>query len=108
ARRLAHELGNWNEEAEIALEAATALDWMHDFSTSRTLVRQAEAVSKSPSDALRARLVLGKARALLREERRTEACAALEEAARLAEVVGDAAYETLIISLVLLVALLPE
>jgi hypothetical protein len=52
--------------------------------------------------------VLGKGRAFIREENWADACDTLEEAVRLAEPLGDDAYETLIIALVLLEASLGE
>jgi len=63
-------------------------------------------VQAAPSSALRARLVLGKARALIRKDDWAEASVALAEAVRLAETAGDEAYETLMISLVMLLAVL--
>jgi tetratricopeptide (TPR) repeat protein len=108
ARALARAGGDRRAEAEIALDAATALDWMTDFAGSRALVAEAAALTHdSPSRALQARLLLGQGRSLARAEKHAEACTALQEAARLAEEVGDAAYETLIISLVSLEHLLP-
>jgi tetratricopeptide (TPR) repeat protein len=59
-------------------------------------------------DLLRARLLLGHGRTLTRAGRWAEACSALDEAARLAATLGGAGYETLIIALVLLEAILPE
>jgi len=104
ARRLAQRLGDPQREADILLDASTALDWTADFARSRELVDEAEVLAATASsDVLRARIVLGKARALFREGRRAEACATLEHAAALAESIGDDSYETLIISLVLLV-----
>jgi tetratricopeptide (TPR) repeat protein len=109
ARRLAQQLGDGQLEADILLEASTALDWTTDFVGSRKLVEEAEALAGHRcSDALRARLILGQARALFRAGRRAEACEALRNATQLAERLGDDAYETRIISLVLLVLLLPE
>ncbi len=109
ARRLAQQIGDRQLEADILLDASTALDWTTDFVRSRELVDEAEVLAGAgTSDALRARLVLGKGRALFRSGRRAEACTALEHAVALAEKVGDEAYETLIISLVLLVLLLPD
>jgi tetratricopeptide (TPR) repeat protein len=107
ARALARELGDRSAEAEIILDAATALDWVSDYARSSALVDEAETLGLTPpSPALHARLVLGKGRSLLRQDRWGEASAALEEAAAVAESVGDEAYETLIISLVLLEAAL--
>jgi eukaryotic-like serine/threonine-protein kinase len=107
ARAFARRLGDTTAEAEILLDAATALDWVSEFARSGAMVAEAAVlVQAAPSNPLRARLLLGKGRALIREDRWAEACAALEEAVRLAETVGDEAYETLIISLVLLEAIL--
>src|SRR5262249_3519528 len=83
-------------------------DWTADFARSSELVDEAETLaSATAAEALRARIVLGKGRALYRADRRWEAATAFEAAAALAERVGDAGYETLIISLVMLEAILP-
>jgi tetratricopeptide (TPR) repeat protein len=109
ARDLAKESGDRLVEAEIVLDAATALDWVTDFDRSAALVAESERlIAGAGSPALQARLLLGKARALFRADRRAEACSAFQQAARLAEEVGDAAYETLIISLVMLESVLAE
>jgi len=109
ARAVARELGDNTTEAEILLDAATALDWVTDYARSRALVEEALALVPTPSStSLQARLVLGRGRALLREDRWAEACGALEEAVHLAEKVGDEAYETLMIALVMLEAILGE
>jgi tetratricopeptide (TPR) repeat protein len=103
ARALARVLGDREAEAEIVLDAATALDWVTDYARSRAMLEEAVSLGKAvPSPALQARLVLGQGRSLLREDRWAEASAVLEHAAELAEAVGDEAYETLIISLVML------
>jgi tetratricopeptide (TPR) repeat protein len=107
ARAFARQLGDSMSEAEIVLDAATALDWISEFARSGAMVAEATVlVEAAASNPLRARLVLGTGRALIRADRWAEACTALEEAVRLAETVGDEAYETLIISLVLLEAIL--
>jgi tetratricopeptide (TPR) repeat protein len=109
ARLLAQQLGDRTLEADILLDASTALDWTNEFTRSRDLVDQAEALAREEfNELLRAKLVLGKGRALFRVGQRSEACKALEQASSLAERSGDEAYETLIISLVILVLLLPE
>jgi tetratricopeptide (TPR) repeat protein len=107
ARAFARQLGDSTAEAEILLDAATALDWVTDFARSAAMVAEATLRSEAaPSSALRARLVLGRARALIRKDDWAPASVALEEAIRLAETAGDEAYETLIISLVMLLAVL--
>jgi tetratricopeptide (TPR) repeat protein len=107
ARAFARQLSDPTAEAEIVLDAATALDWVSEFARSAAMVAEAAVLLQgAPSNALRARLNLGSGRALIRGDRWAEACAALEDAARQAEIVGDEAYETLIISLVLLEAIL--
>ncbi|HEY6909414.1 MAG TPA: protein kinase [Myxococcales bacterium] len=109
ARALARAAQDRLAEAEIVLDAATALDWMTDFARSRDLVAQAEALAGGDaSTALQARLLVGHARSLFRLDRVAEAARALEQAARLAEAIGDPGYETLIISLVLLEHLLAQ
>jgi tetratricopeptide (TPR) repeat protein len=109
ARALAQQLGDRPLQAEILLDASTALDWTTDFVRSSELVDEAELLAAGESaTALRAKLVLCKGRALFRRGRRAEASVALEEAVALAERSGDETYETLIIALVLLVLLLPD
>ncbi|HZX93059.1 MAG TPA: protein kinase, partial [Myxococcales bacterium] len=101
AKSIAKAVGDSSAEAEILLDAATALDWMGDFPRSRALVEEAQALPQaSTSQLLRARLLMGHARALHRVDRNAEAAAGFKEAVRIAESVGDAGYETLIISLV--------
>src|SRR5262249_35470167 len=108
ARKLAQQGGDRLAEADILLEASTPLDWTADFVRSRELVDEAEALAgPAAEDALRARIVLGKGRALHRADQRPEAVDALEAAAALAERVGDPDYETLIIALVMLEYMLP-
>jgi tetratricopeptide (TPR) repeat protein len=103
ARALAAALQDGSLEAEIVLEAATALDWVADFARSKALVEQAEALAQADRSArLQAQLVLARGRTLWRAERWEDACAALQDAARAAEGIGDEAYEILIVSLVLL------
>ena len=109
ARRLAQQLRDRETEADILLDASTALDWTADFARSRELVEEAERLAGAvAAEALRARIILGKGRALWRADQRREAVAMLEVAAALAEQVGDQSYETLIISLILLEFLLPH
>jgi hypothetical protein len=104
----ARSTGDETARAECLLDLATALDWMNDFARSAGRVAEAEAAAgAAPPPPLAARLRLGQGRALFRAARRPEARAALEEAASLAEALGDEGYETLVISLLLLVFLLP-
>ena len=86
ARAFARQLCDSTAEAEILLDAATALDWVSEFARSGAMVAEAAVlVQTAPSSALRARLVLGTGRALARQDRLAEACAALDEAVHLAE-----------------------
>ncbi|HJZ85777.1 MAG TPA: protein kinase [Polyangia bacterium] len=103
ARTLAQALGQTQAEIEVLLDHATALDWMDEFCRSRTLVEQASALA-APFDApaIRARLRMGEGRALWRFSRWAEAQGLLAEAVALADQVGDAAYETLVASLLML------
>jgi tetratricopeptide (TPR) repeat protein len=94
-------------QAEILLEEATLLDWSGDYPRSAAAVEKAaELTAPSPTLALRAKLALGRGRSLSRAGRRRDSCVLLEEALRLAEAAGE--YETLIISLVMLVYLFPD
>jgi tetratricopeptide (TPR) repeat protein len=99
-------------EIEIILEAATALDWMVEYRKSRQLVAEAEALlaasqTPAPSDVLRASLLVAQGRALWRFSRGKEAIQKLRGAVAIAERLGDDAYETRVISLLLLGDLLP-
>ncbi|GEJ59115.1 serine/threonine-protein kinase [Anaeromyxobacter diazotrophicus] len=104
---VARELGDAAAEREALLDEATALDWMSDFGASRACVEAAEALPGVPSPRVQARLDLGRGRSLFRASRWADACATLDRAAALAGRQGDAGYETLVASLLLLGAALP-
>jgi tetratricopeptide (TPR) repeat protein len=107
----ARTLQDGGAEIEILLEAATALDWMVEYRKSRELVEEAEALLAAsetpPSDVLHASVLAAQGRALWRFSRGKQAIEKLRQAATIAERLGDAAYETRVISLLLLGDLLP-
>ncbi len=105
ARELAAELGDRRAQLAILLDEATVLDWMWSHRRSAELVDQAFALAEGDADpdpVLAARLATGRARSLWRLGRRAEAHASLREAVARAEAAGAAAYESLIVSLVML------
>lgn len=111
ARQMARELGKTQEEVEILLDEATALDWTKDFVRSGERVREAMelATAASPySPALQARLLLGMGRTELRVGRWEQARVLLTSAAELARSQGDSGYESLVVSLLLLGFILPH
>ncbi len=108
----AQSLADREAEAEIILEAATALDWMVEYRRSRDLVNQAEALLATfepgqLSDLLKASLLVGQGRAFHRFSDNVSAIDKLRQAIAIAEPLGDAGYEMRVISLLLLGALLP-
>lgn len=110
ARELAEGRFDAGAVVEILLDEATARDWINDHAGSRELVDKARELCARrglSSPVLRAGLLLGEGRALLRSGRWAESAALLDEAAALAGDLGDQGYETLVISLLLLVSVLP-
>jgi eukaryotic-like serine/threonine-protein kinase len=104
ARAAASAAGDAAIEMEILLDEATALDWMDEYTSSEKRVEQARGLSAATpvSTAIEARLLLGIGRSHHRFSREAEAAEALERAVALAERLGDAAYETHVISLMIL------
>ncbi|WP_437586028.1 serine/threonine protein kinase [Sorangium sp. So ce1000] len=103
ARAMAVEEGDAIEQIEILLDQATALDWMDDYGRSKERVEQARALAQGDLPlGLAARLSMGVARSLARENREKEAVPQLELAAAQAEALGDEGYETFLVSLLLL------
>jgi len=102
ASRWARELENPAIEREILLDAATVLDWAEDYPSSRDFVERAHAsIEGSPGPLLHARILLGRGRSLFRLGDAAGATALLREAATVAESVGEAAYESRVIALLL-------
>lgn len=98
----AEELQRPLEEAEILLDLATVLDWAEDYPTSSELVERASRIrQESPSALLQARLRLGQGRSLFRRGDGPHATEKLREAAEIAQQVGEDAYETRVIALLL-------
>jgi len=108
AREEARRLGDGEAEADCLLDEATSLDWSNDFARSAARVEEAwAAAGTAPAPVLAARLALGSGRSLWRDSRWTEACAALQEAERLAASLGEPGYETRVIACIILGAALP-
>ncbi|HEU5060225.1 MAG TPA: protein kinase, partial [Kofleriaceae bacterium] len=104
ARELAAAAGDRAAQAEILLDEATTLDWTSEFQASRERVEQAAELvaALGAPPALEARVLLGRGRSLNRASADLEASGLLADAAGLAERVGDEAYETLVVSLLML------
>lgn len=90
-------------EAEILLDEAEALDWVDDYGTSAARVEAAHALARTMEcpPLLSCRLLLGAGRSLHRKSLEPEAAELIERAIAEAERLGDDAYETLIISLLM-------
>ncbi|ATB42118.1 protein kinase [Cystobacter fuscus] len=110
ARKLAQRMGAVGEEVGLLLDESMALDWMNDYGRSEARVVEARRLLLSAglcSALLEARVWLGLGRAQLRKGHWEEARPLLEEAATRARGLGDAGYESLVVSQLLLAAILP-
>lgn len=103
ARKLAESMEDRFGEAEILLDEATILDWMGEHAASASCVTQAfDKVSQcAVPPLLEARLLLGRGRSLHRASYEKEARAMLERALEIAEPLGEEAYETRMIALLM-------
>jgi eukaryotic-like serine/threonine-protein kinase len=102
AREVAVARGDAQAHCEILLDAATALDWSDEYRRSSDLVDQASGIADAVgSPHVEARLLMGLARSAFRFDRNAEAADLFARAAASAERLGDAGYETLVISLLL-------
>lgn len=100
ARQWAHQLGDSAAQVEILLDEATALDWADEYRKSRELVNQANEIAGDKRTPLvEARLLMGLGRSCVRFNHYEEAAELYIKAANKAEPLGDAGYETYVISL---------
>jgi tetratricopeptide (TPR) repeat protein len=107
ARDLAARLKDVNAEIEIVLDEATGLDFVSNYSKSRSLVEEAKALSAQVcSPFIEARLQMGLGRSLWRLSQLDEARVILADAAEKAAAVGDPGYEALVASLLMLQSIL--
>ena len=105
ARELARDTSDPTAEVEILLDEATALDWMNDYARSEERVIAAETLARErglASPAIEASLLLGLGRSRHRYSREDEAAPLIELAAELALHLGDEAYETRVVALLML------
>ncbi|MBS2022741.1 MAG: tetratricopeptide repeat protein, partial [Deltaproteobacteria bacterium] len=110
ARRLSKSCGRTDAEIDILLDEATAWDWQNDHPRSQALVDEARALASRQQRLpllVQARLSMGEGRALFRAGRWESACTSLEDAAEIAQNLGDPGYETLIACLTMLEVVLP-
>lgn len=109
ATDLAQQLGDGEAEVELLLAQATALDWTNDAAGAALLVGKAEERARTvPTPGwLRASLLTGRGRTQFREGLWTEAWATLQSAVQVAERLGAAGFEPLVVALILLEVVLP-
>jgi tetratricopeptide (TPR) repeat protein len=108
ARQLAVESGDAIAQADVMLDESMALDWLLEWHRSRELAEGARKILKDGAPpVLEARLTLALGRSYHRFNQDREAAELLREAARLAEAIGDDAYEVRVTANMLLGFLLP-
>lgn len=102
ARASARALDDAGTEIEVLLDEATALDWADEYRRSNELVEKAKVLAeRATTPLIEARLLMGLGRSHFRFSRDAQAARLLDQAAERAEALGDAGYETLVISLLL-------
>jgi tetratricopeptide (TPR) repeat protein len=100
----AHSAALRDAEIDLALDTAIVLDWTRDMTQSAELVERARSLAVAPSELTAARITMGIAQGHHRRNE-WEACVRVgTEAAAMAERVGDAGYETMVIALLLVAA----
>ncbi len=100
ARAIAHRLGELEAEVETLLDEATALDWVDEYRRSKELVEKAEWMARNHDSAMiEARVLMGLGRSCVRFNSYERAAELYLLAVEKAEQLGDAAYETYVISL---------
>jgi tetratricopeptide (TPR) repeat protein len=102
ARELAHAGTAPERELELMLDEATVLDWMREGNQSRELAQTVAASQHALSPLLQARVAMSLARSHHRRGEMEISIGLGHEAVRLAEGLGDEAYETRIIALLML------
>jgi tetratricopeptide (TPR) repeat protein len=108
ARELATASGDVLAEADVMLDESMALDWLLEWHRSRELAEGArKLVGSGAPRVLEARVTLALGRSFHRFNHDREAAELLREAARLAESIGDEAYEVRVTANMLLGFLLP-
>ncbi|MCY0998634.1 protein kinase [Myxococcus sp. MISCRS1] len=109
ARERARRLGDVRSEVELLLDEAMALDWVNDYAASEERALEAQAMAMQVRSAyVQSRLLLALGRALFRKGEWQEAREPLEAAAVFAKRLGDAGYETQVVSQLLLAVILPN
>ncbi|MCG5054018.1 MAG: protein kinase [Myxococcales bacterium] len=95
ARSFAQQLQDRRSEFEILVEMSTVLDFLHHYEESKRVVDEAAQLMPEDNDPLsHARVQFGRGRSLYRFSRVEESIPPTWEAARVAETLGDAGYET--------------
>jgi hypothetical protein len=108
ARQLAVRIGDAVTQADVMLDESMALDWLLEWHRSRELAEGAKKLlGGGAPPVLEARLTLALGRSYHRFNQDREAAELLREAARLAETIGDEAYEVRVTANMLLGFLLP-
>ncbi|HWN69842.1 MAG TPA: protein kinase, partial [Haliangium sp.] len=103
ARADARALGDVEAEMDLLLDEAMALDWLGRFEPARELAEAAESLlHRCSSPRLEARVLKALGRAAVRAEELDRATTLLARAAGKAAAVGDAGYEILVVSQLML------
>jgi tetratricopeptide (TPR) repeat protein len=101
ARARAHDLGAVDDEVDLLLEEATALDLSRDNGGSAARLEAALALVKDPSPLTTARIAMARSRTCCRQLDFDGSVRIGVEAERLAESLGEPGYETMMISLLI-------
>jgi serine/threonine protein kinase/tetratricopeptide (TPR) repeat protein len=89
-------------EVDLMLDIATTFDWLDDYNRSATFVEEAQTLAEGMDNPLlKARIDLGRGRAKLRHNFAEEAKKLTLRAAERAQALGDDAYETHVIALLM-------
>jgi tetratricopeptide (TPR) repeat protein len=104
ARERAQKKGDVETEIDILLDQAEIMDWLGDYGRSATLVQEARILASDiRSQLVAARLTLAIGRVHYRSGQPEKALVAMNEAAAIAEQMGEEGYHTLVVALLLAV-----
>ena len=101
AREQAHALGEAALEADIMLDEATVLDWRYKFDESAALVKAAQALVRDPDPLFEVRLASNLTRVFSRANDPENSVRVGAQAADRAALLGDAGYESRVITLLM-------
>lgn len=103
ALELARGLNDQAAQIEVMLDQATTLDWMGDYTHSRELAEAAAALAGStPTPVLSSAILMAQGRTHFRDSNYAAAATKFEQAVKVGQEAGDDAYESVLVSLLLL------